>query len=1363
MKDFEKKFNGLSHLHKGILQFLCYLNEPIARTNIYNGLRNNRIFKKYGIKLTAKTVGLALQKLIAEDFVVADKKYFQAKEDVIVPVCRNLAENKDEFEAISKTVKENKYISTPESQNTLIKIGIREFRNTILQNDIEGFLHQYKNLTSASSKSILNSSQIKNALFKPFQRELLSKLPPEKQFEIFFYFLSTSMPNMEKMDLEFTEGFGITLAKHPIYREWANIYLIFKGALKDIFEDDQNQHFYNDIACQATCLLFNSKEEESIQLFEYCIKLFLSKINKEEGFLPDFPGIFHILALFKRNKENDLITARKLIYFARQKSEGIIGIIYSCLDILLRSQDDVNEEDIETLEELIRPSNYNLGEFFAYFCLFQLDKRTLRNYLISLENLHKRALENNFQWIALETAVILRKMGVKAHEKEITIAKLEDQYQIRSILPFNLKTQKWQKTLVDIQKINIDDIETISQKSRLAWEVDFDALTLSPLEQKKNLQDEWSKGRKISLQRLKEENLSFLSAQDKKIISHLYLFSTEGSSNYRFDIQKAFPLLANHPYLFSDEKNIELISEELKLDLEKTGNYYKLSFPKEYNTNPPIIIPVNNNSYKIIEANNFHQKLFYAMGGQPLVIPEEQFDKLKKILKRVKNYVSIRNEFIQDIIPTIVPNNKTVVQFRKSSLGGLKLELFVQPIEGVDLFFKPGRGPEIISGVLENLRVKTHRNLKEEVDRARELTKISNGLKSLSNLQNQIHLTKEANILELLLELNDLQYRAQIKWKDKDYYRLSGSAGTHDLSINISNENNWFRLKGSLKVNDEDHLSLKEILKAVTADNKRFIKISEGLYVAVTDELKRTLQKISIFTQEINNLLYIHPLAALAFENIKEEVRQFQADEIWDKKIDELKNLNTYFPSTPNGLKAELRPYQQEGFKWLARLSKANIGACLADDMGLGKTIQTLALLLKKANEGPSIVIAPASVCFNWINEFKKFTTEITPRTLPLNKAERANFIYKLSANDVLVCSYGLLQTEAELLKDKQWSVAILDEAHAIKNYASKRAKAAWKLNANYKIVTTGTPIQNNLDELWSLFEFINPGLLGPYSIFQRKFGIVDDHEENQNRRDSLRRILKPYILRRTKDEVLKDLPKKTEITLEINLSDEEKALYQNLNQHAIENIQKTNALADRNAIQILAELTKLRMASCHPKLVNSKSEIQSSKLKALDNLLENIVSTGHKVLVFSQFTTHLNLIRRHLEKQNYSIHYMDGKTPVSKREHLVNIFQKGVGDIFLISLKTGGVGLNLTAADYVIHMDPWWNPATEDQASDRAHRIGQENPVTIYRLIASDTIEEKIIDLHSKKRDLAQQLLKGTNKISQLSIESMYELITSK
>lgn len=422
--------------------------------------------------------------------------------------------------------------------------------------------------------------------------------------------------------------------------------------------------------------------------------------------------------------------------------------------------------------------------------------------------------------------------------------------------------------------------------------------------------------------------------------------------------------------------------------------------------------------------------------------------------------------------------------------------------------------------------------------------------------------------------------------------------------------------------------------------------------------------------------------------------------------------------------------------------------------MGLGKTVQAIAMMLHLAEKGPALVVCPASVVPNWGNELRKFAP--TLNVIILKTSNREETFATLTAFDVLVITYGLLQTEEERISQKQWSIAVLDEAHAIKNTQTKSSKAAMSIQADFKLALTGTPIQNHLGELWNLFNYCNPGLLGTLPQF------TDRYVKNEipSQKIHLKKLIAPFILHRTKNKVLDELPPKTEITFSVELSDQEMAFYEALRRQAISTIENNNSSNGQQHLQALAEITKLRLACCNTALVNKEIQLPSSKLDALFEIIEELRANNHRALVFSQFVGHLAIVRKALDKQGISYQYLDGSTSISDRGKAVKAFQSGKGDLFLISLKAGGLGLNLTAADYVLHLDPWWNPAIEDQASDRAHRIGQLRPVTIYRLVAKNTIEEKILQLHATKRDLADNLLDGTDQSARLSTADLLNLL---
>jgi SNF2 family DNA or RNA helicase len=488
-----------------------------------------------------------------------------------------------------------------------------------------------------------------------------------------------------------------------------------------------------------------------------------------------------------------------------------------------------------------------------------------------------------------------------------------------------------------------------------------------------------------------------------------------------------------------------------------------------------------------------------------------------------------------------------------------------------------------------------------------------------------------------------------------------------------------------------------------------------------------------------------------------------KAEKQWQQQVQRLQEMALIEPQLPSTFQGELRDYQLEGYQWLCRLAHWGAGACLADDMGLGKTVQALALILARASEGATLILAPTSVCMNWLEETQRFAP--TLRIQQFGGGDRQQMLDNAQAFDVLVCSYGLLQTEGERLASKHWQTIVADEAQAIKNGLTKRSKAVMALPANFRLITTGTPIENHLGELWNLFNFINPGLLGSLQKFNTQYAGPIENNKDHGVQLRLKKLLRPFILRRLKTDVLTELPARTEVTLHIELSAEEQAFYEALRRDAVETMQeakKNSALGmGQQHLKVLAEIMKLRRACCHPRLVMENSGLGSSKLEAFAELVEELISNRHKALVFSQFVGHLTIIRELLDRKKIHYQYLDGSTPVAKRTQAVNAFQAGEGDLFLISLKAGGSGLNLTAADYVIHMDPWWNPAVEDQASDRAHRMGQQRPVTIYRLVAKDTIEDKIVALHKHKRDLAHNLLEGGELSGKMSVDEILALIS--
>ena len=585
---------------------------------------------------------------------------------------------------------------------------------------------------------------------------------------------------------------------------------------------------------------------------------------------------------------------------------------------------------------------------------------------------------------------------------------------------------------------------------------------------------------------------------------------------------------------------------------------------------------------------------------------------------------------------------------------------------------------------------------------------------------------------------------------------------SHDLDARLDElPGGWFTLSVGFDVDGQSLDLLPILLKLLSddtleqlankpADSRHLVYLPNGtaLYLPV-DRLRQILNHLAVVLDPDGP---IHPLDAA------EIAEDFDIKTTSPALTQLRKNLTTRKNTSitkepPSGLQATLRPYQQVGYEWMATLAENDLHGVLADDMGLGKTIQTIALLLhtksQLADETPqipSLVIAPTSVVPNWAAEVKKFAPSL--KVLTLSGPKRAKAYPSVPHADLVITSFALLQRDIEKLKKHSFRFAILDEAQLIKNPQAKVSIAARQLKSQHRLCLSGTPVENNLTELWSLFHFLIPGFLGDLSTFRTRYQNPIEKEENPERLNALRTRLAPLILRRTKDEVATDLPPKTILIHPIELNTAQKDLYESVRVTMDKRVR--DAIAERgisqSQITILDALLKLRQICCHPSLVSGETiqeelkSAQSAKLRYLLDLLDTLFAEKRRVLLFSQFTSMLQIIENELTSRNIPSIKLTGAS--KDRGDLVARFQSSEVPIFLISLKAGGVGLNLTAADTVIHYDPWWNPAAEAQATDRAYRIGQTKPVFVHKLLCANTVEDRIHRLQQSKAHLADNIL---------------------
>jgi len=583
-------------------------------------------------------------------------------------------------------------------------------------------------------------------------------------------------------------------------------------------------------------------------------------------------------------------------------------------------------------------------------------------------------------------------------------------------------------------------------------------------------------------------------------------------------------------------------------------------------------------------------------------------------------------------------------------------------------------------------------------------------------------------------------------WYVETEGRMMRSPG--EFNMRVSSGIDWFELHGEVDFGGGANVKLPRLLAALKR-RETTIRLDDGSYGVIPDDW---LQKYGILsglgTSEGDHVRF-KPHQVGILDALLASRPEVSCDALFEHVRGELCNFSGITPAdTPAGFQGELRAYQREGLGWIHFLQKLNLGGCLADDMGLGKTIQVLALLEERRSARvdsrteipPSLVVMPRSLVFNWLREAERFTPDL--RVLEHTGIERIRGHEHFDDYDAVFTTYGTLRRDAAFFQEKNFDYIILDEAQAIKNASTESSKAARLLNGRHRLALSGTPIENHLGELWSLFEFLNPGILGTASIFKPGKSAAEKLDDETI--GFLARALRPFILRRTKAQVASDLPEKVEQTLFCALEPAQRALYNELRDHyrqALLGRVKSDGI-EKSKMHILEALLRLRQAAIHPGLIDpQRADEPGAKMDLIMDQLREVITEEHKALVFSQFTSMLALLRRRLDEEKIRYEYLDGKT--KDRSAPVERFQNDPDvKLFVISLKAGGLGLNLTAAEYVFLLDPWWNPAVEAQAIDRTHRIGQTRSVFAYRLIAKDTVEEKVLQLQDSKREIADSII---------------------
>ncbi|MEY2892455.1 MAG: hypothetical protein RJA98_2363 [Pseudomonadota bacterium] len=944
--------------------------------------------------------------------------------------------------------------------------------------------------------------------------------------------------------------------------------------------------------------------------------------------------------------------------------------------------------------------------------------------------------------------------------------------------------ERWQVALAALQAVAAPEAamgaKAEASETRLLWQLEVSergaVQGLVPFEQKRG-QRGWGKSKEVPLSRLARA-AEALPAHDAAVARCIKQESY--SRAFRLDLAAAVAAVVGHPLLcFNDgsERTVELVEAGPELDVVEEGTKLRVRMlptlhvasddatprwagsaleQKELDALRLVtVVRDGPQRARLVRLSPEQKRVAQLLGPAGLEIPREGAAQLQQVLASLGAHFAIHAD--ESVAAQAARELPAEVRLRAelSPLGdGLQLRLVAAPFgndhaaDGPRLI--PGGGRARVVATLRGEAVGVQRDLPAELAHRHAVIDACPMLMPLPDAAPAewvIDHPEEA--LALVERLRPLNALAAIDWPSGRPLRVA-SAGLSQLHVQVHTKQEWLAVQGELQVDEELVLGLQQLIGLSRGSKSRFVPLGDGKFLALTQELRERLDDLAAAAEAQRGS---GGLDALRFSSVAApwvqaalEGAEVAYDAEFASRIERLDAARQLVPRLPSTLLAQLRPYQEEGFEWAMRLAHAGLGACLADDMGLGKTLQALAVMLSRAHLGPTLVVAPTSLMGNWRSEARRFAPSLDVQ-LYAEVSDRGAVLREAGAQQVVLVSYQMLQQDAAAFAERQWATLVLDEAQAIKNAAAKRSQAVFGLKADFRLALSGTPIENRLGELWSIMRACNPGLLGSQARFNERFATLIERQRDKTAQRQLRRLIAPFILRRTKAQVLDDLPPRTELVLKVEPEAAEQAHYEALRRDTLIAAQKSLSGdgAGQAHLNILAGLTKLRRAACDPRLVSPHISLPGAKVRAFAELAAELVANGHKALVFSQFVDFLALLREPLDAAGIPYQYLDGSTPAAERTRRVDAFQAGQGELFLISLKAGGFGLNLTLADYVVIADPWWNPAAEDQASGRAHRIGQQRPVTVYRLVNPGTLEEKILTLHRDKRELADLLLEGS------------------
>jgi hypothetical protein len=836
------------------------------------------------------------------------------------------------------------------------------------------------------------------------------------------------------------------------------------------------------------------------------LKLYKKQTNKRKVYFNSIAGIFLVLALIQEGSSASLKTAEQYAHtIASQGYNHWLSVLYTCLEKVCKvlQGDPTAKRYLTTTPLCTLDADTGFDVLIDCLCLYWVDLAAARKRVPGpARELYHVATAAGYDWLATEAATLLSRLNANLKEGREAAA-LQERTGIQPLVDLVKPKEPWEISLTALVGLN-PRAETGPKTSsattayRLAWFLTFYSDSnwlLQPKEQKISVKGGWSRGRAIALRRLKREVQSFdyLTPQDLQVCAHLVPDTYGyGYDNYTFQDQ-ALLALVGHPLVFWEDSpttRVDIVKGEPALLVQQVKpGWLAISLVPEVNEKQTIaLVKETPTRLKVVELNANHRRIAEILGPENrLEVPESAKEQVLSAINAVSGLVMVHSDIGGGAVDAEEVEAQPQPHVHLLPAGdGLKVSLLTRPFGEAGPYYRPGTGGEMVIAEVGDQRLQTHRDLKTEKKLARGVEKACPTLQRVEDEAGEWLIDDPEDCLELILELQELGDQAMIEWPEGEKMRVTNQIGLNSFKMQIRQQRDWFSASGEVQIGDDEVVDMQRLLELLEVSPGRFIKLQEGQFLTLTQEFRKRLDELRAFSEKNGKGVRFHPLASLAMEDWMDEVGQLKADKHWKQHIKRLKEVKDLRPEVPSTLQADLRDYQVEGFEWLARLAHWGVGACLADDMGLGKTLQALAAILTRAPAGPTLIVAPTSVCMNWLSEAEKFAPTLNP--IQFGSGDRKKLVDNLQPFDMLVCSYGLLQQEdvSEMLAGVEWQTIVLDEAQAIKNPATKRSKAAMKLQGGFKVITTGTPIENHLGELWNLFRFINPGCWAPWTSSTR-------------------------------------------------------------------------------------------------------------------------------------------------------------------------------------------------------------------------------------------------------------------------------------